>query len=136
MTHVAMEPVLSAGAAQQKVDVDVPQAKALADEAIALVRRWLAEASKVPVDASAQQLAGVLKDPNGLDFTVGFVDGVVRPEDLNVAARNLAKLAPKVPAFLPWYMRSAVALGGTMAPVLPQVVIPSPARSSAKWWAT
>lgn len=103
---------------------DVPEARALAAETITLVRRWLTEASKVPVDASAEQLAGVLKDPNGLDFTVGFVDGVVRPEDLNVAARNLAALAPKVPAFLPWYMRSAVALGGTMAPVLPQIVIP------------
>lgn len=124
MTHVAMDPAVSTGIAPQTVDVDVPQAKALADEAVALVRRWLTEAAKVPVDASAEQLAGVLKDPNGLDFTVGFVDGVVRPEDLNVAARNLAKLAPKVPAFLPWYMRSAVALGGTMAPVLPQVVIP------------
>ena len=124
MTHVAMDPAVSTGIAPQTVDVDVPQAKALADDAVALVRRWLTEAAKVPVDASAEQLAGVLKDPNGLDFTVGFVDGVVRPEDLNVAARNLAKLAPKVPAFLPWYMRSAVALGGTAAPVLPQVVIP------------
>lgn len=124
MTHVAMEPAVAKAATPQTVDVDVPQAKALATEAVALVRRWLTEAAKVPVDASAEQLAGVLKDPNGLDFTVGFVDGVVRPEDLNVAARNLAALAPKVPAFLPWYMRSAVALGGTMAPVLPQVVIP------------
>ncbi|MGN7252280.1 bifunctional proline dehydrogenase/L-glutamate gamma-semialdehyde dehydrogenase [Arthrobacter sp. SAFR-014] len=103
---------------------DVAEATALATDAIALVRRWLTEAAKMPVDASAEQLAGVLKDPNGLDFTVGFVDGVVRPEDLNVAARNLAALAPKVPAFLPWYMRSAVQLGGRMAPVLPQVVIP------------
>lgn len=102
----------------------VLEAAALAEDTIALVRRWLTEAAKVPVDASAEQLAGVLKDPNGLDFTVGFVDGVVRPEDLQVAARNLAALAPKVPAFLPWYMRSAVRLGGTMAPVLPQVVIP------------
>ncbi|OAE03760.1 1-pyrroline-5-carboxylate dehydrogenase [Arthrobacter sp. OY3WO11] len=119
-----MEPAVATGTAPRTVDVDVPQAKALANEAVALVRHWLTEASKVPVDASAQQLAGVLKDPNGLEFTVGFVDGVVRPEDLNVAARNLAALAPKVPAFLPWYMRSAVALGGTMAPVLPQVVIP------------
>ena len=124
MTHVAMEPAVAKAATPQTVDVDVPQAKALADEAVTLVRHWLTEAAKVPVDASAQQLAGVLKDPNGLEFTVGFVDGVVRPEDLNVAARNLAKLAPKVPAFLPWYMRSAVALGGTMAPVMPQVVIP------------
>ncbi|WP_026555858.1 bifunctional proline dehydrogenase/L-glutamate gamma-semialdehyde dehydrogenase [Arthrobacter sp. 35W] len=96
----------------------------LATETIALVRHWLTEASKVPVDVSAQRLAGVLKDPNGLDFTVGFVDGVIRPEDLAVAGRNLARLAPKVPAFLPWYMRSAVRLGGVMAPVLPQVVIP------------
>ncbi|MBT2532591.1 bifunctional proline dehydrogenase/L-glutamate gamma-semialdehyde dehydrogenase [Arthrobacter sp. ISL-48] len=103
---------------------DVPQAQALAQETIELVRHWLTEASKFAVDASAEQLAGVLKDPNGLDFTVGFVDGVVRPEDLHVAARNLAALAPKVPAFLPWYMRSAVKLGGTVAPVLPQVVIP------------
>lgn len=102
----------------------VLEAAGLAKDTIALVRHWLTEASRVPVDASAQQLAGVLKDPNGLDFTVGFVDGVVRPEDLQVAASNLAALAPKVPAFLPWYMRSAVRLGGTMAPVLPQVVIP------------
>ena len=124
MTNTAMEPGVNAGSRPRTADVDVPQARALAAESIALVRRWLTEASKVPVDASAQQLAGVLKDPNGLEFTVGFVDGVVRPEDLNVAARNLAALAPKVPAFLPWYMRSAVQLGGTMAPILPQVVIP------------
>ncbi|MHA7175347.1 bifunctional proline dehydrogenase/L-glutamate gamma-semialdehyde dehydrogenase [Arthrobacter sp. Sr24] len=96
----------------------------LAQETIALVRHWLSEAATFPADVSAQRLAGVLKDPNGLDFTVGFVDGVVRPEDLAVAARNLAILAPKVPAFLPWYMRSAVRLGGVMAPILPQLVIP------------
>src|SRR5213595_694972 len=96
----------------------------LAQDAIRLVRHWLSEASKIPVDVSAQRLAGVLKDPNGLDFTVGFVDGVIRPEDLSVAGRNLATLAPKVPAFLPWYMKAAVRTGGVMAPVLPQVVIP------------
>ncbi|WP_457973304.1 bifunctional proline dehydrogenase/L-glutamate gamma-semialdehyde dehydrogenase [Arthrobacter sp. D1-17] len=102
----------------------VAEATALAGETVALVRHWLTEAAKIPADASAEQLAGVLKDPNGLEFTVGFVDGVVRPEDLKVAARNLAELAPKVPAFLPWYMRRAVQVGGLMAPVLPQVVIP------------
>jgi len=31
----------------------------------------------------------VLKDPSGLEFTVGFVDGVIRPEDIKVAARKL-----------------------------------------------
>ncbi|MDQ0848569.1 RHH-type proline utilization regulon transcriptional repressor/proline dehydrogenase/delta 1-pyrroline-5-carboxylate dehydrogenase [Arthrobacter sp. B3I9] len=128
MTNISTEPRANTGSAAGAAAVSegspVLEAAGLAEGAIALVRHWLTEAARVPVDASAQQLAGVLKDPNGLDFTVGFVDGVVRPEDLQVAARNLAALAPKVPAFLPWYMRSAVRLGGTMAPVLPQVVIP------------
>jgi RHH-type proline utilization regulon transcriptional repressor/proline dehydrogenase/delta 1-pyrroline-5-carboxylate dehydrogenase len=115
--NVAVPAAVSAGS-------PVRDAAALAEETIGLVRHWLAEAAKFPVDASAEQLAGVLKDPNGLDFTVGFVDGVVRPEDLRVAARNLAALAPKVPAFLPWYLRSAVRLGGAVAPALPQPVIP------------
>ncbi|WP_139003876.1 bifunctional proline dehydrogenase/L-glutamate gamma-semialdehyde dehydrogenase [Arthrobacter crystallopoietes] len=118
MTDILKEP-----AAQPQTLAD-EQVHDLAEDAIKLVRHWLTEASKIPVDASAQQLAGVLKDPNGLDFTVGFVDGVIRPEDLSVAARNLAALAPKVPSFLPWYMRSAVRLGGAMAPAMPQVVIP------------
>ncbi|AXJ08910.1 bifunctional proline dehydrogenase/L-glutamate gamma-semialdehyde dehydrogenase [Arthrobacter sp. PM3] len=136
MTNISTEPGAPTGAstgnaagstATHAVSEGSPvlEAAALAEDTVALVRRWLTEAAKMPVDASAQQLAGVLKDPNGLDFTVGFVDGVVRPEDLQVAARNLAALAPKVPAFLPWYMRSAVRVGGTMAPVLPQVVIPA-----------
>lgn len=96
----------------------------LADESVALVRRWLAEATQVPVDPSAKQLAGVLKDPNGLAFTVGFVDGVVRPEDLKVAARKLHLLAPKVPVFLPWYLRTAIKVGGTLAPLLPSIIVP------------
>lgn len=113
----------SSATATTAANIPVPS-NDLAQETIALVRHWLTEAAKFPADVSAQRLAGVLKDPNGLDFTVGFVDGVVRPEDLGVAARNLAALAPKVPAFLPWYMRSAVRVGGVMAPVMPQIVIP------------
>ena len=128
MTNISTESGVNTGNAAEHAPVSegspVLEAAALAGETIGLVRHWLTEAAKVPVDASAEQLAGVLKDPNGLDFTVGFVDGVVRPEDLDVAARNLAALAPKVPAFLPWYIRGAVRLGGTMAPALPQVVIP------------
>ena len=71
-----------------RVELPSVRPQDLATEAIALVRRWLEEGSRIPVDASAAQLAGVLKDPNGLAFTVGFVDGVVRPEDLSVAARK------------------------------------------------
>ena len=90
----------------------------------ALVRRWLAEAADAPTDPAAARLAGVLRDPKGLAFTVGFVDGVVRPEDLRAAAHRLAVLAPDVPRFLPLPLRLAVRLGGLMAPLLPWLVVP------------
>lgn len=97
----------------------------LAEEAIALVRRWLSESRAEPVDAAATRLAGVLRDPSGLAFTVGFVDGVVRPEDLRVAARNLAALPPLVPGFLPLHLKAAIRLGALAAPILPRVVVPA-----------
>ncbi|GIE99264.1 1-pyrroline-5-carboxylate dehydrogenase [Paractinoplanes rishiriensis] len=88
------------------------------------MRRWLHEAASVPVHGSAAQLAGLLRDPDGLAFAVGFVDGVVRPEDLRVSAHALAALAPGVPRFLPAPLRAAVRLGGRLAPAMPGVVVP------------
>ncbi|MFC7431632.1 MULTISPECIES: bifunctional proline dehydrogenase/L-glutamate gamma-semialdehyde dehydrogenase [unclassified Agrococcus] len=117
MTHTA--PVAAATPASP--DATDP---ALLDAAVALVRRWLREAASIPADAAGEQLAGVLRDPKGLAFTVGFVDGVVRPEDLGVAARTLRSIAPDVPGFLPAPMRAAVRLGGAMAPVAPGIVVP------------
>lgn len=94
------------------------------DHVVALVERWLAESTQYPVDPAAQRLAGVLKDPNGLAFTVGFVDGVMRPEDLGVAGRNLAEVAKLTPKFLPAHLKAAIRLGGAMAPTFPWIVIP------------
>lgn len=99
-------------------------ADTLADQAIELARRWVAESAQADVDPVAGRLAGVLKDPNGLPFTIGFVDGVMRPESLSAAASNLSRVAPLVPRFLPWYLRGAVQLGGVVAPVLPSPVVP------------
>ncbi len=98
---------------------------ALADDAVALVKAWLVESREVPVDAAGQRLAGVLRDPNGLDFTVGFVDGVVRPEDLKVAAAKLTELVPLTPGFLPAPMKAAIGLGGATAGMIPGIVVPA-----------
>ncbi|MFE4949003.1 proline dehydrogenase family protein [Leifsonia sp. NPDC056665] len=121
-TEAPSAPVAGAHAAGE-----VPPAQ-LAQEAVELVRRWLAESARsgqdAPRDPAAERLAGVLRDPRGLDFAVGFVDGVARPQDLFVAGYNLQRVAKKIPAFLPWYMRAAVWLGGVFGPVLPWVVIP------------
>ncbi|PPH07678.1 1-pyrroline-5-carboxylate dehydrogenase [Rathayibacter sp. AY1G1] len=122
MTDLA-SPALATGPAADGPSADSIDPR-LVDESVALVRRWLREASAIPIDASGAQLAGVLKDPAGLDFTVGFVDGVVRPEDTRVAAAALKAIAGGVPSFLPAPMRGAVALGGVMAPLLPDVVVP------------
>lgn len=113
-------------------DIDLPtraELDALADQARALVQRWLEAAAALPTDRSAQQLADVLRDPDGLPFTVGFVDGVIRPEDPAVAAENFAALAATVPGFLPWYLRSAVKLGARAGSVAPAAVIPVVRRS-------
>ena len=113
-------------------DIAVPthaELDTLAQEARALVQRWLEVAASLPTDRSAQQLADVLRDPDGLPFTVGFVDGVIRPEDPAVAADNFAALAAEVPGFLPWYLRSAVKLGARAGSVAPTAVIPVVRRS-------
>ncbi|MGG5174259.1 bifunctional proline dehydrogenase/L-glutamate gamma-semialdehyde dehydrogenase [Pseudarthrobacter sp. J1763] len=114
-----------------------PRPHEVANDAVALVHKWLglginahkpeapkAKEARKLLD-SAALLAEVLKDPKGLDFTIGFVDRVIRPEDLNVAAGNLAALAGDAPSFLPWYMKAAVRTGGVLAPKLPWLVVPA-----------
>ncbi|GAA1967945.1 bifunctional proline dehydrogenase/L-glutamate gamma-semialdehyde dehydrogenase [Nocardioides panacihumi] len=89
------------------------------------VRRWLDTSAQIKPDKAASRLADVLDDPAGLPFTVGFIDGVIRPEDKRVAARNLAMLARDVPGFLPLHLRLAVRAGGALGTVAPGVVIPA-----------
>jgi len=111
-------------------DADPPASSdPLAVEAVATVHRWLAESAEAAPDRSEQRLAGVLKDPRGLDFTIGFVDRVVRPEDLRVAGRNLEGLSRAIPAFLPLSMRVAIQLGGGFAPLIPWPIVPIARRA-------
>ncbi|MCU1675928.1 MAG: Aldehyde Dehydrogenase [Frankiales bacterium] len=93
-------------------------------QTVALVRKWVAEAAALPVDRRAQRLAGLLQDSRGLAFTVGFADGVIRPDDVHVSADNLAALAVDVPRFLPLPLRCLVRLGGAVGPRVPWLVIP------------
>lgn len=112
-----------------------PRPADLADDVVALVRRWLhlpdemtaptsVQLTSAKASRSAALLAEVLKDPQGLDFTIGFVDRVIRPEDLAVAAHELSHLAENAPKFLPWFMRAAIKVGGVIGPVAPWLVVP------------
>ncbi|UWF77304.1 MULTISPECIES: bifunctional proline dehydrogenase/L-glutamate gamma-semialdehyde dehydrogenase [Microbacterium] len=96
----------------------------LADAAVELARRWVQETAVTPADPAAARLTEVLRDPHGLQFMIGFVDGVMRPESLTAAAANLQRVAPLAPGFLPWYLRGVVRLGGAVAPVIPAPTVP------------
>lgn len=96
----------------------------LTDRAIALAAAWVEAGAKAPADPAAERLAAILRDPDGLGFALGFVDGVMRPEDHLVAGNTLHGIAQLAPAQLPWYQRAAIHAGGAIGPVLPWVVIP------------
>ncbi|MEY2899851.1 MAG: hypothetical protein RL247_17, partial [Actinomycetota bacterium] len=101
-------------------------AQSLADESVELVRHWLTRAATLNrrPDASSERLAGVLGDPKGPAFALGFVDRVARPEDLTVAARNFRALSADIPDFLPAILRGLISVGGFFAPLFPQIVVP------------
>lgn len=100
----------------------------LVAEAVRLAARWTAEAAEHPVPPAAARLAKVLRDPAGLPFVLDFVDGVVRPEDLGVAAATLRALAGRRGSFLGPLESAAVAAGGVVGPVAPWLVVPAARR--------
>lgn len=97
----------------------------LAERSVELVRTWIdpERTSARRADPSAERLAKLLKDPHGLEFTIGFVDRVVRPDDHRVAARNLRRLALHTPSFLPASQRVLLKLGAVTAVVFPKLVV-------------
>ncbi|MGO1316346.1 MAG: 1-pyrroline-5-carboxylate dehydrogenase, partial [Cellulomonadaceae bacterium] len=116
--HAASDAVSDSDLAASAADTD------LADEAVALVGRWLTTAATLPTDRAAARLAMLLKDPASLEFTVAFVDQVIRPEDPRTAARAMAELATRVPGSLPLPYRAALRLGAFAGRMLPGVVVP------------
>ncbi|MFM7014006.1 MAG: bifunctional proline dehydrogenase/L-glutamate gamma-semialdehyde dehydrogenase, partial [Actinomycetota bacterium] len=97
----------------------------LSRDAIALVESWLRDASGSQAASAAEaRLAKLLKDPRGLEFTLNFVDRVIRPESMRVAAYELRKLTRIIPKALPPLDRFAIRLGGIFAPLFPFPVIP------------
>ena len=91
------------------------------DMVLEQVHDWIARSALLPSDPGAQRLAAMLSDPDGLRFALAFIDGVIRPEDVHVAAAELRRLAHRPPRFLAAHLRGAIragALAGTLAPGL------------------
>ena len=69
-------------------------------------------------NADAKRLAAVLQDPNGLEFTVGFVDRVVRTEDREAAAHALYELGKIAPSTMSFLDRAQIQAGSLVGPWL------------------
>ena len=102
------------------------QLEEIADRAVDTARRWLRVAAGLHVkDPSADRLAAVLGDEGGVDFTVGFVDRVIRTEDTHAAGATLASLVKDTPPSLPALDRAQIRAGAALVPIAPQIVVPA-----------
>ena len=103
----------------------------LTSEAVALAHRWMAAtaADETPAERRATgRLAALVADPAGLEIAVRFVDRVARPQDVRVAAAELADLgdrAADAAGFLGVADRALLGLGARVAPLLPAAVVPA-----------
>lgn len=87
---------------------------------IAKAQEWSDNAQKYATPYASRLLSRVLDHPGGLDYTVSFVDGVIRPEDSKVVADNLSAISSKDASFLPPYLGVLTKGGGRLAPLLPK----------------
>ncbi len=94
----------------------------LGQRAVARARRWAEESAHEPTPRTAEILSRVLADPDGLELTTRFVDDVVRPVDLDVAAAAFTRLAAGRTSFLPGPLAAAMGLGGTVSRLAPRAV--------------
>ena len=104
--------------------VESDDVESVIDAAAQRARKWLA-ATEGEHDPSSEQLADLLRDEDGVAFTMDFVDRVMRPEDDKVAADALKAMTQKFdPAFLGRFNGLLVGMGWFFGPILPNLVMP------------
>ena len=101
----------------------------LADRSVEQVAQWLRRSSGAGTRAeqrTAQRLAEVVTDEDGVAFAMRFVDRVIRPEDQRAAADQLNALVRgrPLPGFLSGFDKVLLSVGARLAPALPNLVMP------------
>jgi RHH-type proline utilization regulon transcriptional repressor/proline dehydrogenase/delta 1-pyrroline-5-carboxylate dehydrogenase len=96
----------------------------LAEATVEAVRGWVSESADTQASRWSTHLEKLLRDPAGVDFAIEFVDRVIRPDDLGVAAREFERLSRRLPPALSLWQRVGLQLGGGFAVLLPNPVVP------------
>ena len=123
MSGTAVETTPSAGPASSNERVE------------ALVRRWLPR-RRLAGRRRPPSWPGLLRDPQGLAFAVGFVDGVIRPEDVRAAAARWPNWRRTCRASSPPPCAPRSASAASWRPCCPASSCRSPAACCAAWSAT
>ena len=94
------------------------------DETITLVARWLNQTQQTETKSErrqSDQLAALISVPNGVAFTIYFVDRVALHRDDKAAANQLFRLSKEknLPKFLNTVDRLMLSIGARLAPFLP-----------------
>ena len=98
--------------------------EAVLPAAISRAHDWL-KSTADEEDKATEQLADLLRDDDGVKFTMDFVDRVMRPEDDKVAAHALKDISSHYdPSFLGSINGALVGAGGFFGPILPNLVMP------------
>ena len=99
------------------------------EETVALVAQWLDNTQRTETRNERRQskrLSALIADPEGVAFTMDFVDRVARHRDNKAAANQLSRLARerKLPSFLNFFDKTMLQVGARIAPFLPNFVMP------------
>lgn len=102
----------------------------IAESSVQKVAEWLERTRQLNLKAhpSAERLSAVLSHPTGLNFTVGFVDRVIRTEDTQAAANALKELGELAPDTLEKLDLAQINAGTKLGTFLPDVVVPAARR--------
>ncbi|MDZ7673954.1 MAG: bifunctional proline dehydrogenase/L-glutamate gamma-semialdehyde dehydrogenase [Acidimicrobiales bacterium] len=105
-----------------------PLDPAITDRAVERVVEWLDQSLTVDEDEqeASDRLHDLIEDPDGVTFTMRFVDRVIRPDDHAVAAGQLRSLVAQnpLPSFLSRLDRALLHAGARLGPKLPRIVMP------------
>jgi len=99
------------------------------EETVALVAKWLdntQQTETINERRQSKRLSALISDPEGVAFTMDFVDRVARHRDNKAAANQLSRLTRerKLPSFLNFFDKNMLRIGASIAPFLPNLVMP------------
>ncbi|WP_084101966.1 bifunctional proline dehydrogenase/L-glutamate gamma-semialdehyde dehydrogenase [Demequina sp. NBRC 110051] len=94
-----------------------------ADAAVAQVRNWLSRTATARPGVAARLMEDMLRRDGGLAFLTALLDGLMRPEDPEVAAAGLRAATAIAPRQMPAGLRPALLTGAAASRVAPRPTV-------------